>query len=397
MLQKSESVKYNRLSRRQVLQILGVGMGALAIGGCTTKLGEVGIGLGQRNEFVPLSAVELFPRTYQARASLDKQYLNSKALQLIKTVKSLKEGQGDHTKLAYTIQNVSFEIVNHWSQRGLLYSLDQDLQELLVVKPQSLVLPLPELRERMNRLQSTFNIPKDYLQGWEKEMKWDKAKLLKALKQENSEKLWRKWITTKFSSQPLGSAGFVPLGCPPCAVVGGILLGLAVIAMVIDCADTQCDGSMDIFNPPQPPPPTPPSGAGCFVRGTLVATAQGPKPIEGIYPGDVIYTFDLRKGAPTVHTVVETFKVQRKEILVLDFGDEEIRCTPLHRFYTEQWVPAKELKRGDRILSIEGHWKALKGIKREIKNQPVFNLHVDKDHNYFIGQSALLVHNSKTP
>nr|BAL55547.1 hypothetical conserved protein [uncultured Acetothermia bacterium]BAL58958.1 hypothetical conserved protein [Candidatus Acetothermum autotrophicum] len=133
------------------------------------------------------------------------------------------------------------------------------------------------------------------------------------------------------------------------------------------------------------------------MKGTLVATAQGPKPIELVYPGDVIYTFDLRKGAPAVQKVVETFKVQREEILVLDFGDEEIRCTPPHRFYTGQWVPAKELKQGDRILSIEGQWKALRKIKREGKSQPVFNLHVDKDHNYFIGQSALLVHNSKTP
>lgn len=53
MLQKPEKGGYNRLNRRQVLQILGVGMGALAVGGCTSKLFESEENL--RSKLIPLS------------------------------------------------------------------------------------------------------------------------------------------------------------------------------------------------------------------------------------------------------------------------------------------------------------------------------------------------------
>lgn len=84
--------------------------------------------------------------------------------------------------------------------------------------------------------------------------------------------------------------------------------------------------------------------------------------------------------------------------MILEFEtNEEIRCTPLHRFYTGQWVPAQHLRPGDKLLNLAGSWTKLKSIGREKESQPVFNLHVDGIHNYFVGREGILVHNSKTP
>jgi YD repeat-containing protein len=135
---------------------------------------------------------------------------------------------------------------------------------------------------------------------------------------------------------------------------------------------------------------------GCFVRGTLVATERGLLPIEQIQVADDIYAFDLSLRERTVQKVVKIFEAPREVVLVLDFGAEEIRCTPAHRFYTGQWVPARELSLGDLVLSLDGQWKELKGIRREIQPQSVFNLKVEEMHNYFVGQSGLLVHNDKS-
>ena len=83
------------------------------------------------------------------------------------------------------------------------------------------------------------------------------------------------------------------------------------------------------------------------------------------------------------------------EIISLDIETEKLQCTPLHRFYTGKWVPAKELNVGDRIMDIKGEWKELKAMNKEAKNQTVHNFQVNTNHNYFVGKTAILVHNMK--
>src|SRR5712691_3002036 len=63
-------------------------------------------------------------------------------------------------------------------------------------------------------------------------------------------------------------------------------------------------------------------GPGCFVEGTMVATAEGPVPIERIRAGDQVYTVDLDEGKITSNRVLKTFKFGRNEIVELGVGDE---------------------------------------------------------------------------
>lgn len=134
---------------------------------------------------------------------------------------------------------------------------------------------------------------------------------------------------------------------------------------------------------------------GCFVKGTLIATALGLRSIEQIQVDDEVYVFDFGRQDFTTRKVLKVIEAQREEILVLDFGSEQIRCTPAHRFYAGRWVPAQELKLEEVVLSLDGRGRALKGVQRERQFQLVFNLTMDKLHNYFVGQSGLLVHNVK--
>lgn len=136
-------------------------------------------------------------------------------------------------------------------------------------------------------------------------------------------------------------------------------------------------------------------GGGCFVKGTVVATPQGLIPIDQMKVSGEVYALDLTTNKLVGQKVMRVIKAQGQEILVLDFGDEKIRCTPLHRFYTGQWIPAHKLQLMSNVLSRDGQWKALRGIGREIQSQPVYNLTVAGIHNYLVGQAGLLVHNVK--
>lgn len=141
--------------------------------------------------------------------------------------------------------------------------------------------------------------------------------------------------------------------------------------------------------------PPSPGGGGCFVKGMLVATPEGLIPIEQMQVLANIYSFDLTTNKLISQKVTDIIEDHWHEILVLNFGGEKIRCTPLHRFYTGQWVPAQKLQVGDSVLSHDGGWKILQDIKWEVQKQPVYNLTINGTHNYFVGYTGLLVHNKK--
>ncbi len=369
-------------------------MGAMAVGavsGCTTYLNRIGkIDQTGAGGSIPLSTTALFPRTYEAMKNLNRHYLSEKTQELKGIVRSLKKSQGASTVMLARPHQIGHAIVDHWSASGVLLALDQDLRELLLTKPELLVLPLPGTDKKVRSLQIELGLTDDDIKGWQERLRWDKAQLLRAIEQKGSERLWRDWLDETFVFKRVRpQQAFVPLGCLPCLVALGIFL---LLVHSCDCSDLGgCDGHLGFFDPPPPPPPPP----GCFVKGTLVATPSGLKPIEQIHIGDDIYAFDLRVQDLVPRKVIQTLEVQAEEILVLDFGAEKIRCTPLHQFYTGQWIPAKELDRGDRVLSLEGAWKELKEIRREVKSQSVFNLHVNETHNYFAGR--ILSSEYKTP
>ncbi|WP_432000188.1 Hint domain-containing protein [Streptomyces sioyaensis] len=135
---------------------------------------------------------------------------------------------------------------------------------------------------------------------------------------------------------------------------------------------------------------------GCFIRGTLVATGEGLLPIDSIEAGQKVHSFNSTNCSVVVNKVLQVFESRRQEILAMDLDGETICCTPEHRFRRSgQWVPASELKPGDRLLNREGRQVELKDVNMRIDPQSVFNINVEGAHNYFVGKSGLLVHNLK--
>jgi RHS repeat-associated protein len=144
-------------------------------------------------------------------------------------------------------------------------------------------------------------------------------------------------------------------------------------------------------------------GVGCFVAGTTVWSQQGPKAIESVKSGDVVLAMSEEgPGVLRWARVLDTYKLQPSTIvdLVVTDGNEfdVLGVTPLHPFWRKGtgWVEARKLACGDGIWSAARGWLVVQGVNRREGVEPVYNLHVEKDHSYFVGQLAAWVHNDST-
>ena len=108
----------------------------------------------------------------------------------------------------------------------------------------------------------------------------------------------------------------------------------------------------------------------CFSGDTLVQTYLGDKRIDEIVSGDLVYSYNEELNRIELKKVVASQKTQKnaKIIEVLFDNGQTIKCTPNHPFAvrkckkdsssgkfngreTFEWIPASELKLGDRIKS----------------------------------------------
>ncbi|HEU5117103.1 MAG TPA: polymorphic toxin-type HINT domain-containing protein, partial [Isosphaeraceae bacterium] len=132
----------------------------------------------------------------------------------------------------------------------------------------------------------------------------------------------------------------------------------------------------------------------CFARGTQVQTLDGLKPIETIQVGDRVLTQDVKTGELAYETVLAPVHNPPAETFRVDLGSETIVATGIHRFWKagEGWAMVRDLKPGDRVRTVGGV-AVVQGISGDQK-QPVFNLEVASDRNYFVGKTGFLVHDN---
>jgi hypothetical protein len=74
-----------------------------------------------------------------------------------------------------------------------------------------------------------------------------------------------------------------------------------------------------------------------------------------------------------------------------------IETTPEHRFASEGrgFIVAGELAIGDRVHTSDGHFAEISAIVPQSGRATVYNLTVETDHTYFVGEGSVWVHNDK--
>ncbi|MBQ7934997.1 MAG: hypothetical protein IJ333_01420, partial [Clostridia bacterium] len=136
----------------------------------------------------------------------------------------------------------------------------------------------------------------------------------------------------------------------------------------------------------------------CFVAGTAILTAYGYKPIEDIHAGDIVWAKNPETGEKETKKVVQTFDNETDELIHVYVNGEEITTTPEHPFYipNKGWIQAIHLRAGDILLQQNGRFVVVEKIQHEILESPikVYNFEVEDFHTYYVGECAVLVHNS---
>ena len=136
----------------------------------------------------------------------------------------------------------------------------------------------------------------------------------------------------------------------------------------------------------------------CFIAGTAVLSSNGYIAIESVRIGNLVWSENPETGEKSLKKVVRTFANETKELVHIFANGEEIITTPEHPFYVinRGWIGAIHLRAGDILVRLNGENVILEKIQHELLEAPVkvYNFEVEEFHTYYVGDSALLVHNS---
>jgi hypothetical protein len=92
--------------------------------------------------------------------------------------------------------------------------------------------------------------------------------------------------------------------------------------------------------------------------------------------------------------VLAVHRTKSAETVRVTIDSETLVATGIHRFWKagQGWVTARDLKPGDRVRAV-GSVSEVKAVEAST-SQPVYNLDVADNHDFFVGKKGLLVHDS---
>ncbi|MEM6957638.1 MAG: Hint domain-containing protein, partial [Myxococcota bacterium] len=134
------------------------------------------------------------------------------------------------------------------------------------------------------------------------------------------------------------------------------------------------------------------SGPYCFAAGTQVSTPNGPRPIETLRPGGVVFAWQDGERIETYVRGVIPRGPQNVRALSLSNG-HVMRVTDAHPLYSPDalaYRPAEHFRVGDSLLGEDGTNVRIVDIQRKDPTL-VFDLSVGGPHNYFA--EGVLAHN----
>ena len=131
----------------------------------------------------------------------------------------------------------------------------------------------------------------------------------------------------------------------------------------------------------------------CFPDGTLIDTPKGFINIEDIKVGDCVYTYNEENKTIEAKEVISTAKNCAEKMLNITDDESLISTTVFHTFYVKDngWKRADTLKVGDEVITKDGENIKIVSIAEDYTETKVYNFIVKDNHNYFVGESKLLV------
>ncbi len=133
-----------------------------------------------------------------------------------------------------------------------------------------------------------------------------------------------------------------------------------------------------------------------FAEGTLVNTSDGLTPIQDIRIGDLVLSYNEEAHVFENKEVIHLISGVSDSIILIEFSNGEIiQATGEHPFYVEgNWLEANKIKPGFKLFSSEREYIKVKAVRTIRSVRKVYNLTVLENHNYFVSEHNVLVHNT---
>jgi hypothetical protein len=128
-----------------------------------------------------------------------------------------------------------------------------------------------------------------------------------------------------------------------------------------------------------------------------VHTPGGVKAIECLREGDLVLAYDPARGQVVERRVVACLRNWTQHLVRITFSGEEVLATRGHPFFdpsTGEWVPASRIEPGARVLVVDRRAAQVEKVETLATEELTYNVEVEGAHNYYVGASGVLVHNS---
>ena len=140
----------------------------------------------------------------------------------------------------------------------------------------------------------------------------------------------------------------------------------------------------------------------CFKKGVKVLTNNGYIDIDNIKVNDLVMSYNFDKNSNEYSKVIKTFEHKdiNDDLYTIISGSIVIEATSMHPICvslnnTLEFINAKDLKIGNRLVDYEGNIHEITSITCESVTDTFYNIEVENNHNYYVTKNNILVHNKR--
>lgn len=140
----------------------------------------------------------------------------------------------------------------------------------------------------------------------------------------------------------------------------------------------------------------------CFLEGTKIVVKDGYKDIDKLEVNDIVLSYNIETKTNEYKKVTELFHHFNQEDILysITINDKVIEASSDHRFFIKtndsyDWLPAKDLIVGNIVKDSNENYLSITNITKKTIIENLYNIEVEDNHNYYVTESEILVHNRK--